>query len=122
MNNNDIRNISKNFFGIILPNYMTFLKRIINQLKMSALTFRSRLIIKTEKASEELGHPNFNDFDFNIFAPANDPFVTAQELKLFIEKLNGRKEITNIYLSPLSTKAQALGFALYFYGNVKINR
>ena len=43
MNNNDIRNISKNFFGIILPNYMTFLKRIINQLKMSALTFRSRL-------------------------------------------------------------------------------
>ena len=44
MNNNDIRNISKNFFGIILPNYMTFLKRIINQLKMSALTFRSRLM------------------------------------------------------------------------------
>lgn len=76
--------------------------------------FYQENIIKTEKASEELGHPNFNDFDFNIFAPANDPFVTAQELKLFIEKLNGRKEITNIYLSPLSTKAQALGFALYF--------
>ena len=49
MNNNDIRNISKNFFGIILPNYMTFLKRIINQLKMSALTFRSRLIIANLK-------------------------------------------------------------------------
>jgi len=76
--------------------------------------FYQENIIKTEKASEELGHPNFNDFDFNIFAPANDPFATAQELKLFIEKINGRKKITNIYLSPLSTKAQALGFALYY--------
>ena len=26
MNNNDIRNISKNFFRVILPNYMTFFK------------------------------------------------------------------------------------------------
>jgi hypothetical protein len=76
--------------------------------------FYQQNIIKTEKAAEELGNPNFNDFDFNIFAPANDPFVTAQKLKLYISKQNKRKEITNIYLSPLSTKAQALGFALYF--------
>jgi len=26
MNNNDIRNISKNFFRAVLPNYMTFFK------------------------------------------------------------------------------------------------
>ncbi|WP_418263665.1 hypothetical protein [Flavobacterium faecale] len=76
--------------------------------------FYQENIIKTEKASEELAHPNFNDFDLNIFAPANDPFVTAQELKLFIQRQNNRKVITNLYLSPLSTKAQALGFALYY--------
>jgi hypothetical protein len=36
MNNNDIRNISKNFFRVVLPNYMTFFKQIINQQKLSA--------------------------------------------------------------------------------------
>lgn len=76
--------------------------------------FYQENIIKTDKASEELAHPNFNDFDLNIFAPANDPFVTAHELQQFVNKHDKRKKITNLYLSPLSTKAQALGFALYY--------
>jgi hypothetical protein len=47
------------------------------------------------------------------FAPANDPFVTATVLSATIKALRARRRITNLYLSPLATKAQALGFALY---------
>lgn len=48
-----------------------------------------------------------------IFAPAGDPFMTAQVIHdhLAAKDLDGR---ANIYLCPLSTKAQALGFALYY--------
>ena len=48
MNNNDIRNISKNFFGAILPDFMNLHQIIIN--KSSAQTFRSGLnYIKIQK-------------------------------------------------------------------------
>jgi hypothetical protein len=50
-----------------------------------------------------------------IFAPANDPFVTASVLSETVknvERDNGL--ITNLYLSPLSTKAQTLGFAIFY--------
>lgn len=50
------------------------------------------------------------------FAPANDPFETANTLKKIVddkEKKSGRP-ITNLYLSPLSTKAQTIGFALFY--------
>jgi hypothetical protein len=49
-----------------------------------------------------------------FFSPAYDPFVTASLIQRFCKKENSRKEITNLYLSPLATKAQALGFALYY--------
>lgn len=45
------------------------------------------------------------------FAPAFDPFVTAQTID---EILQGIPNATNIYLSPLSTKPQTLGMLLYF--------
>lgn len=48
------------------------------------------------------------------FAPANDPFATAGVLAELIRKVDNSKQRPNIYLSPLSTKAQALGFALYW--------
>jgi len=54
------------------------------------------------------------DSGLSYFAPANDPFVTAQVLQDTIDRLNKSKPITNLYLSPLGTKAQALGFALYY--------
>jgi hypothetical protein len=47
------------------------------------------------------------------FAPANDPFVTAARIQEIVTNENNRKPITNLYLSPLATKAQVLGFALY---------
>jgi len=49
------------------------------------------------------------------FAPANNPFATAQiisELIHSIDAVNDSKN--NIYLAPLSTKAQTLGFAIYW--------
>lgn len=45
------------------------------------------------------------------FAPAFDPFVTAQTID---EILQDVPNATNIYLSPLSTKPQTLGMALYY--------
>lgn len=56
------------------------------------------------------------DHTFNpIFSSANDPFDTAKvinnELVQYIEK---NKNVQNILLAPLATKAQALGI-IYFY-------
>ncbi len=53
-------------------------------------------------------------FNNPIFAPANDPFITAQILSDTINKLTSQNEITNLYLCPLSTKCQTLGFILYY--------
>ncbi|WOR15291.1 hypothetical protein RYZ27_01255 [Hyphomonas sp. FCG-A18] len=49
-----------------------------------------------------------------FFASANDPFVTAAVISDEIRKLNARRRITNLYLSPLATKAQTIGFGLYY--------
>lgn len=48
-----------------------------------------------------------------IFAPAHDPFVTAQVLHETVEWYRQRWA-KNIYLCPLASRPQALGFALYY--------
>ena len=48
------------------------------------------------------------------FAPANDPFSTAEMLREVVTKESERRGVGNLYLSPLATKAQALGFAYYY--------
>ena len=48
------------------------------------------------------------------FAPANDPFATAGVVAELIRKMDVTGRSPNVYLSPLSTKVQALGFALYW--------
>jgi hypothetical protein len=48
------------------------------------------------------------------FAPANDPFATAGVVAELVRKIDGARLPPNVYLSPLSTKVQALGFALYW--------
>lgn len=48
------------------------------------------------------------------FAPANDPFSTAGIVRDIVSEIDHKDSNANIYLSPLSTKAQALGFALYW--------
>lgn len=74
-------------------------------------------ILKIYSAKSILNFENINDPEVNLFAPANDPFITAEEVANFIDRNNEIKKITNIYLSPLSTKAQALGFGLYYLWN-----
>jgi hypothetical protein len=50
-----------------------------------------------------------------LFAPANDPFATAEVLHQFLEKERKRTSGSpNIYLSPVGTKAQTVGFALFY--------
>jgi len=73
-------------------------------------------ILKAYKAEESStgGESNFIDSSSTIFAPANDPFVTAQSISDFVNEESRKRAITNLYLSPLSTKAQTLGFALYY--------
>lgn len=49
------------------------------------------------------------------FSPANNPFITAQVLSDLIYKLDKSFDSkNNIYLAPISTKAQTLGFAIYW--------
>ena len=47
-------------------------------------------------------------------APANDPFSTAQVISDKVREIDGRAPDQNIYLAPLSTKAQTLGMSLYW--------
>jgi hypothetical protein len=48
------------------------------------------------------------------FAPANDPFSTAGAISTIVSEIDRKTISNNIYLSPLSTKVQALGFAIYW--------
>lgn len=73
-------------------------------------------VLKAYKAEEDStgGDYTFIESETSLLAPANDPFVTAQVLREFVIRENKKRKITNLYLSPLSTKAQTLGFALYY--------
>ncbi len=68
-------------------------------------------VISANRAAESLGSAAQDDV---LFAPASDPFVTAQVLHDRVERERERRAVTNLYLSALGTKPQVLGFALYF--------
>lgn len=73
-------------------------------------------VLRAHEAESDLGSECFEDMSSNIYAPAYDPFVTAQTIKEYIdqeEEKNG-KEFTNIYFAPLSSKPHALGIALFY--------
>ena len=71
-------------------------------------------ILKAYDAEDDKGQGNYLDPLFSLFAPANDPFITAKVLSEYVNKQNSIKPITNLYLSPVSTKAQTLGMCLFF--------
>ena len=48
-----------------------------------------------------------------LFSPAYDPFTTAQELHETVEREKD-KGLSNLYLTSLATKPQALGYAFYY--------
>lgn len=49
------------------------------------------------------------------FAPANDPFATAEIISEITHEIYQIDSKANIYLSPLSTKVQTLGFSIYWH-------
>ena len=71
-------------------------------------------ILRVQKASESLDHSPGDHHPDNYFAPANDPFVTADILHKIVKDIEREKEISNLYLCPVGTKVQALGFALFY--------
>lgn len=70
--------------------------------------------LKAYRAEAAVGNEGFKNLDLNIYAPANDPFESAQAICNFISKENRCKMINNIYLAPMSTKPHALGMGLYY--------
>jgi hypothetical protein len=68
--------------------------------------------LRVARAAEAVGPAADTDL---LFAPANNPFVTAQALSDAIEQERmSQRGLSNLYLSPLGTKPQVLGFALYY--------
>jgi len=70
-------------------------------------------ILRASKASDSIGRHCGNNPN-NYLAAANDPFATAQVLKEICEIENNTERVSNIYISPLATKVQALGFTLFY--------
>lgn len=68
-------------------------------------------MLRFYKIKESVGNSH------RMFAPAFDPFVTAQTVDEIIKKI---PNATNIYLSPLSTKPQTIGMGLYYLFNKNI--
>ena len=73
-------------------------------------------VIRAHRAADAVGDQSNRR---RYYAPANDPFVTASVLSELVERESKRATITNLYLSPLATKPQALGFGLFFLGERK---
>lgn len=69
-------------------------------------------VLRSRKAADELSDPNFSE-NKRSFAPANDPFGTASVLSEIVETKKKHRQISNLYLAPLGTKPQVIGFGLY---------
>lgn len=69
-------------------------------------------VLRAHKAEAAVGAEPMDESS-SFFAPANDPFATASVLQAIVAHLKQR-QMTNLYLSPLATKPQVLGFALYY--------
>lgn len=74
--------------------------------------FYQQSAIRASNSGDVTGKPEWSTN--RRFAPANDPFSTAGIVNEVIREIDKKGESANIYLSPLSTKAQALGFALFW--------
>lgn len=70
-------------------------------------------LLQASKVSEAVG-PEASEPQHFHFAPAFDPFMTASKLSDMVTTHRLRTGPSNIYLAPLATKAQALGFALFY--------
>jgi hypothetical protein len=75
-------------------------------------------VLRAHRANDALGEAE-SASSLKSFAPANDPFVTAAVVGDIVKSYGGLSEISNLYLSPLATKPQALGFTLFYLGECK---
>jgi len=66
-------------------------------------------ILRASRASAALGR-GAGDHQDNHLVPAHDPFMTATTLS----KISESSRFTNLYLCPLATKPQVLGFGIYY--------
>ena len=64
--------------------------------------------LRAGRAQDALGPSNLTP----RHAPASDPFATATELSRTVELL--KLQISNLYLCPIASKPQVLGFILFF--------
>lgn len=69
-------------------------------------------VLRAFLASDAVGEQQSCEY----FAPANDPFSCATVVSEIVMSRSRNGGITNLYLSPLATKPQALGFALFYIG------
>jgi hypothetical protein len=69
-------------------------------------------VLRASRAAEQLG-ARVGEMD-SVFAPANDPFITASTLHDVVSRYSSVRPITNLYLCPVSTKAVTLGFGLFY--------
>ena len=70
-------------------------------------------LLKVSKSEEYLGSIS-QQSSSALFAPAYDPFSTALEISKVVRDEQKKNGISNLYLSPLSSKPQTVGFALYY--------
>lgn len=70
-------------------------------------------ILRAHRAFEESKDLRENIDTFDV-APANDPFVVASRLRDIANLEQRHGPISNLYLCPLATKPQALGFVLFY--------
>lgn len=67
--------------------------------------------VRVQQASESIH--NFRDRSY-LYAPANNPFMTAQAISDKVKSLRASVPDLNIYLSPVGAKTQVLGFSWFF--------
>ena len=68
--------------------------------------------LRAEKSGEIVMKDDWINNRF--FAPANDPFATAGMISERVRHIDRKATGENIFLAPLSTKAQVLGMSLYW--------
>lgn len=70
-------------------------------------------VLRSRIVADSVADPEFLEAN-RASAPAGDPFATASVLSDLISKIERKAPITNLFLSPVGTKAQVLGFGIYF--------
>lgn len=71
-------------------------------------------VLRITEAEEELRQGLAGDRSKIYYAPASDPFVTASVLRSIVDRERTYRKTRSFYLSPLGTKPQVLGFAVFF--------